>query len=184
MRHSLRRRPLSPERSNPGFTIIELMIVVLILGVLAAIAIPSFTVYVHRARMAESVSFLADIKQRQESYRAEFGQFADVSNGNLTNYTPASLPSGGGKVGWPASTTIPNWVQLGADLDSATRFQYSVIAGIPGGTPAPGVYNIPATDFWFVGQANGDLDGDGDTVQVEVMSHRQVVWISEPKGWE
>ncbi len=59
-----------------------------------------------------------------------------------------------------------------------------MIAGVPGGTPAPGVYNLPATEFWFVSQANGDLDGDGVTVQVESLSHRSGVWISEPKGYE
>jgi len=163
---------------------IELMIVVIILGVLAAIAIPSFTVYIHRSKMTESVSFLGEIKQRQEAYRAEHGQYADVSEGSLGNYQPTTLPAGGNQVAWPASATIPRWVQLGAEPDGATRFQYSVIAGVPGGDVAPAVYNIPATDFWWVAQANGDLDGDGDTVQVEAMSHRSGVWISEPKGWE
>ena len=167
-----------------AFTLIELMIVVVILGVLAAIAVPSFGSYVQRARMAESVTFLGEIKQRQEAYRAEFGQFANVST-DLTDYTPATMPAGGTLVAWPAENTIPNWVQLGARPDASVRFQYGVIAGFPGGAAAaPAVYNLPANDFWFVAQANGDMDGDGDTVQVEALSHRQGVWISEPKGWE
>jgi prepilin-type N-terminal cleavage/methylation domain-containing protein len=170
-------------RATEGFTLIEMMIVVVILGVLAAIAIPSFTQYIHRARMAESVAFLADIKQRQESYKAEFGQFADVS-ADLNDYTPSTLPTGGDKAGWPVDSAIPNWVQLGADLDSPTRFQYSVIAGIPGGAVAPAVYNFPANEFWFVARARGDLDGDGQDVLVEALSHRSGVWISEPGGWE
>lgn len=184
-------RPLSPSssKSAEGFTLIELMIVVLIVGVLAAIAIPAFSQYIHKARMAESVAFLADIKARQEAYKAEFGQFADVS-ADLNDYTPTTLPTGGDRVSWPADAAIPNWVQLGADLDAPTRFQYSVIAGIPGGDAAPGVYNLPANEFWFVARARGDLDGDSERVVVEALSHRSGVWIglesgaAAPGGWE
>ncbi|MBO6938634.1 MAG: prepilin-type N-terminal cleavage/methylation domain-containing protein [Deltaproteobacteria bacterium] len=180
----MHRTPPASSRSLAGFTLIELMIVVAIVGVLAAIAIPAFSQYIHKARMAESVSFLADIKARQEAYKAEFGQFANLSP-DLNTYTPATLPTGGDKVGWPVAATIPNWVQLGAQLDAPTRFQYAVIAGIPGGATAPpAVYNLPATDFWFVARAQGDLDGDGETVLVEALSHRSGIWISQPGGWE
>jgi len=178
-----RSQSLSP-RSAEGFTLIELMIVVLIVGVLAAIAIPSFTQYTHKARMAESVSFLGEIKQRQESYRAEFGQYADVSNGDLTQRTPDTLPQDGDRIAWPAGAALPaGWRMLAASPDGPTHFQYSVIAGIPG-EAAPGVYNLPPNEFWFVAQARGDLDGDGNEVLVEALSHRSGVWISAPGGWE
>ena len=169
-------------RQPTGFTLIELMIVVVIVGVLAAIAIPSFTAYIHRSRMAEATTFLGEIKQRQEAYRAEFGQYADVS-ADLDTYTPAALPAGGEVVTFPLDADIPNWVQLGAIPDGATHFQFSCIAGLPG-EAAPAAYNLPNTDFWFVARAQGDLDGDGDTVQVEVLSHRATAWVSEAGGWE
>lgn len=176
-------RPTRQSAPNEGFTLIELMIVVAIVGVLAAIAIPSFTGYVQRARMAESVSFLGEIKQRQEAYRAEFGQYADVSAGSLANYTPATMPRSGTSSSWPAASAVPNWEQLGAIPDGPTRFQYAVIAGVPG-EAAPAVYNFPANEFWFVARAQADLDGDGTTVQVEALSHRSQIWISAPGGWE
>lgn len=41
------------------------------------------------------------------------------------------------------------------------------------------------TDFWFVAQARGDLDGDSDQVTFEANSASSTIWCSETgKGWE
>jgi type IV pilus assembly protein PilE len=53
---------------NQGFTLIELMITVAILGILAAIAYPSYTVHVQKSRRADAQVALMEIAQRQESY--------------------------------------------------------------------------------------------------------------------
>ncbi len=170
--------------ATSGFTLIELMIVVVIIGVLAAVAIPSFTAYVQRSRMAEAFTFLGEIKQRQEAYRAEYGQYASTVTdlASYGDYVPATLPTDGNARTWPENSSIPEWVQLGAVPDGPTRFQYGVLAGLPGAAPAG--YNFPANEFTFVARARGDLDGDGDEVIVEVLSHRAAVWISEASGWE
>lgn len=55
-----------------GFTLIELMIVVAIIGVLAAIAIPNFIRYQLRAKSSEAKTVLGGIKTSQESFRAEY----------------------------------------------------------------------------------------------------------------
>ena len=51
-----------------GFTLIELMIVVAVVAVLAAIAIPSYTDYITRARFAEATSALANLRVKMEQY--------------------------------------------------------------------------------------------------------------------
>jgi|SRR5882672_1213398 len=55
-----------------GFTLIELMIVVAIIGILAAIAIPNFIRYQLRAKSGEAKTVLGGIKTSEESFRAEY----------------------------------------------------------------------------------------------------------------
>src|SRR5712671_2228865 len=76
-------------RARSGFSLMELMIVVVITGVLAAIAIPTFTGYVQKSRTSEAVQFLGLIKLRQEAFRSEFGQYFDEAAGpnDPTNIT-------------------------------------------------------------------------------------------------
>lgn len=55
-------------RKNRGFTLIELMITVVVIGVLAAIAYPSYTQYVVRANRGEAQAYLMDLAQRQQQF--------------------------------------------------------------------------------------------------------------------
>ena len=89
-------------RRNDGFTITELMIAVVIIGVLASLAIPGFTSYIYKARVTEATNFLGEVKQRQESYRNEFGQYCDVS-ASITTFYPATLP-GADPVTWDSGS--------------------------------------------------------------------------------
>ncbi|WP_028323672.1 type IV pilin protein [Desulfatirhabdium butyrativorans] len=58
-------------RKETGFTLIELMIVVAIIGILAAIAIPNFMNYQCKAKQSEAKSNLGNIRTAEEAYYAE-----------------------------------------------------------------------------------------------------------------
>lgn len=63
-------------KNNKGFTLIELMIVVAIIGILAAIAIPNFMNYQCKAKQAEAKSSLGSIRVAQEAYFAEYDKYS------------------------------------------------------------------------------------------------------------
>lgn len=171
-------------RRLSGFTLIELMIGVVIVGVLAGLAIPSFKGYVYRGRVSEAVSMLNEIKQRQESYRSKYGQYAAVSgtgDWSAAAYTPSALP-GVNPMGWPGSA---NWEALGVVPPGPVRFQYATVAGGPGDT-VPTDSNLQNNDFWYAAQAVGDLNGDGNTFILEVYSQSRRMYNSAlgQGGWE
>ena len=63
-----------------GFSLVELTIVVVILGVLATFAVPRFMSSVERTKASEAFSYLANIESAQARYNAERGLYADSTS--------------------------------------------------------------------------------------------------------
>jgi type IV pilus assembly protein PilE len=61
---------------QPGFTLIELLVAVAIVGILAAIAYPSYTRYVARGNRSAAESFMLEVTSRQERYLVDARQYA------------------------------------------------------------------------------------------------------------
>jgi prepilin-type N-terminal cleavage/methylation domain-containing protein len=64
------------DRKNKGFSLIELLVTVVIIGILAAIAMPNFLKQVQRATQSEAQSYLGSVLRTQQTYRTEHGEFA------------------------------------------------------------------------------------------------------------
>jgi len=70
------------KKIQKGFTLIELMIVIAIIGILAAIAIPNFVKFQCRSKQSEAKTSLKAIFTAEEAYRAEYDVYSTFSGGS------------------------------------------------------------------------------------------------------
>ncbi len=86
-------------RVQSGFTLIELMVVVAVIGIIASIALPSYTEHVRNGRRAAALSAVADLQLQQERWRAErttYGATADLTMPEASEYYTYAVVGGAG----------------------------------------------------------------------------------------
>jgi prepilin-type N-terminal cleavage/methylation domain-containing protein len=183
-------------RKPTGFTLVELMIVVIILGVLAAIAVPVFLGPYHYSKTAEVQALLRDIAAKEEAYKSEFGQYLNVSGTmSFAARKPSGAPRGDfGYLDWPNTPSDDidrGFQQLGFKPQGGVRFGYVVVAGLPGGDVSgvpPGLMDRTdgsdgKQDHWWAAVAYGNVDvgtvsSETDCSQYYLSSTRNVMTIA------
>jgi type IV pilus assembly protein PilA len=133
------RRENQTER---GFTLIELMIVVAIIGILAALAIPNFIRFQLRSKTSEAKLNIASIRTAEDAYYAANGKFAGAF------LTPAIAPDAS-KHQWAGVPGVAQFAELGWRPEGDVYFVYAV----------NGLVNS------FAIAAIGNLDGDATPSQ-------------------
>ena len=143
-------------RNRKGFTLIELMIVVAILGILAAVAIPAFLKYIKRSKTSEATMNIRKIFDSSATYFAS--DWADASGDLLEHQFPDSASTtpaavSNNKVTTPETTWAgtPTWVSLNFAVTDPHYYMYQYDS-----TGTASVDN----DAQFTASAFGDLDGD------------------------
>lgn len=175
-----RRRPV-----DRAFTLIELIIVVAIIGVMAALALVGYKKYMLAAGSSEAATMIQNIRAAEESYRGEMfvylgctscgptgcpqGQIATANA--LTKLYPQGVAPNSAKYAWANAghSDYACWKMLNVASEGPVRFGYSVVAGLQGQAAPTGaqvfVSNVPAfpnptLEPWYVVQAAGDRDND------------------------
>ena len=133
-------------RRYNGFTLIELMVAVAIIGILAATAVTSFQLYQWRSRRTEAYGNVGAIAKLEQSYFSEFNVY--TGSGGL------SWPANGfSKTPWTAAARAA-FSALGFEPEGTVYYDYAVNVGCPGAT-------------CFTASAYGDADSDGLTSCVQ-----------------
>lgn len=102
---------------NAGFSLVELMVVVGIIGILAAVAVPKLQMFTAKAKRTEAQTSLKHVHTLQMGYYAEntqFGTAADIgsSNDSLKNYSLTVATVGAGAVAYNAYADLKDGVKL------------------------------------------------------------------------
>ncbi len=94
-----------------GFSLVELTIVVIILGVLATFAVPRFMRVVERTKASESFAYLAEIQSAQARYNAENGEYAqavtdlDIDLSAPNHFTAGAVTAADWEIEWEMELT-------------------------------------------------------------------------------
>ncbi len=153
-----------------GFTLIELMVVVVIISILATVAVASYKRFTRRARVQEAIAFLGDVRIKQESYYQTYHRY--VSSGTTpTDWWPATMDWVAGINQWAFdcakdgdAAAQPGWCALGAgyNANQEVYFQFVVIGRDPAAPVVPPTQYIKdATKDWWYARARADFDIDG-----------------------
>ncbi|HEY6458951.1 MAG TPA: prepilin-type N-terminal cleavage/methylation domain-containing protein [Polyangiaceae bacterium] len=176
-----------------GFTLIEMMIVVVIIGVLATLAIVGYRKLVTNSHVSEATNMVQNIRAAQEGYHSETMQYANISTSVVSGPyypTPASGVWNARQVtawGAPCTNCQPNmdWSMLPLHPDGPVMFGYATTGGPANTAPSDPAITVdgaklqvpnPSPVDWYEIGSTCDLDGDGAAPDTHVYA---ISWTNQ-----
>jgi len=143
-------------RAQRGFTLIELMVAVVIIGILAAVVVPQFMGESRKVKGNTEVNAMfAEISAKQEIYKSELGSYLAMA---ACPTTPSPQPQS-----ISSCQAAADWLALRINAPEQTlRCSYSVVVGASGIDPTPpSGFTLPTNpaNGWYYALATCDLDG-------------------------
>lgn len=150
-------------RGQRGFTLTELMITVVIVGILAAVGYPSYTQYITKANRSAAQGFMLQIASREEQYLGDARTYTDgfTTSGNALYLTPPSETTGkytfsitvitvDTHANYIAGAALPQYIitatPVGGQLTSDTKCGTLTLNSV--GTKGQSVVGSSVSDCW------------------------------------
>ena len=152
-------------RRRRGYTLVELLVVVAMVGILSALAMVGYGKWLDYARISETKDLVQHVMLSQKLYHDETSGYLNCSS-SLTDYYPAAPDDHKRAFHNPAHSSYACWTLLNTEVDAPVYVAMAVVAGVGGDVPPQPSTNqaftwAVTTRPWYVVQATADVDADG-----------------------
>jgi type IV pilus assembly protein PilE len=136
--------PRGVSNAQRGFTLIELMIVVAIVGILAAVALPSYLDYLRRGKLVDGTTTLSALRARMEQYYLDNRKY----NGDGS---PCKNPSDVGAFAFECEYNKSSYTITATGSGSVADFAYTIDQdGVMATTALPSTWGTPSGKCWII----------------------------------
>lgn len=146
-------RPTRTHRRSAGFTLIELMIAVAIIGILSAVAVPVYTSYITRGRLADASTGLSTVRAQMERYYQDNRTYASVGSFTTPCATTnaASRTFGAFVVSCNGTPTATTFTLKATGSGAVSDFSYTINqSDVRATTALPSSWGATCTSKWIM----------------------------------